>query len=364
MSNHSRPICLIVASMLVLGAAANADSTIDQYVMFSGFGTLGVVHSDFRDADFIGNVVQPRGAGYSGSWSPTPDSDLGVQANITLTDALSGVVQVLSRDDANGNFKPDVEWASLKYDITSDFSVRVGRILLPTFQRSDVQNVGYALPWVRVPLEINYVDSATHSDGIDVLYRVQTGVVTQNLQALWGSTTENLPGIAFTSTRANVGVFSDTLQYGDTSVQLVYQSIEPTGFPPARLRVVGAGLTYDPGTWFVTADSNYTQDAYFGDFIAWYVSGGARLGHFTPYTLYSTIRAPSAGTSGLKSLGDEHTVGAGVRWDFAKNLDSKLQFEQVTIETLDDPAAFANLQPAVRIGDKTNVLSLTLDFVF
>jgi len=354
----------IAASMLVLGTAAHADPTIDQYVTFSGFGTLGVVHSDYSEADFIGNVVQPRGAGYSRSWSPTPDSDLGAQANITVTDALSGVVQVLSRDDANGNFKPDVEWANLKYDITSDFSVRAGRVLLPTFQRSDVQNVGYALPWVRIPLEINYVDSATYSNGIDVLYRVRTGAVTQNLQALWGSATENLPGMTFTSTHSHVGVLSDTLQYGDTSVQLVYENIEHTGSPPVRLHLVGAGLTYDPGTWFLTGDSNYTQDAYFGDFVAWYVSGGVRLGRFTPYTLYSTIRTSSAGTSGLKSLGDERTVGAGVRWDFAKNLDTKLQFEQATIETLDDPAAFANLQPAARVGDKANVLSLMLDFVF
>jgi hypothetical protein len=36
----------------------------------------------------------------------------------------------------------------------------------------------------------------------------------------------------------------------------------------------------------------------------------------------------------------------------------------VTIETVDDPAAFANDQPAARVGDKANVLSLTLDFVF
>src|ERR1700677_1921798 len=72
----------IAASMLVLGAAAHADPTIDQYVTFSGFGTLGIVHSDYSEADFIANVVQPHGAGHSRSWSPTPDSDLGGQANI------------------------------------------------------------------------------------------------------------------------------------------------------------------------------------------------------------------------------------------------------------------------------------------
>jgi hypothetical protein len=57
-------------------------------------------------------------------------------------------------------------------------------------------------------------------------------------------------------------------------------------------------------------------------------------------------------------------VSAGVRWDFAKNLDFKLQLQQVTIDSLDDPAAFANLQRGVRVGDKANVLSLALDFVF
>jgi hypothetical protein len=361
-----RLVPAIVTFMLGLSTVGHADATIDtidQYVTFSGFGTLGLVHSDYSHADFIGNVVQPRGAGYSSSWSPTPDSDLGGQANFTLTDALSAVVQVLSRDDANGNFKPDVEWANLKYQFTSDFAVTLGRILLPTYERSDIQNVGYSLPWVRIPVEINYTNTAEHSDGLEVLYRVQTGAVTQNLQAQWGRTTEDLPGSAFTSSRANV-VFGDTLQYGDTSMHLMYQTYDTSGFPPVQMRLVGAGLTYDSGAWFVTGDSSYTQDRYFGDFFAWYVSGGVRFGHFTPYTIYSTTRSQSTGTSGLRSLGDERTVAAGVRWDFAKNLDTKLQVQQVTIDSLDDPASLANLQPGARVGDKANVLSLVLDFVF
>lgn len=105
------------------------------------------------------------------------------------------MVQVLSRDDANGNFKPDVEWANLKYQFTSDFAVTLGRILLPTYERSDIQNVGYALPWIRIPVEINYTNTAEHSDGLEVLYRVQTGAVTQNLQAQWGRTTRTMPSV-------------------------------------------------------------------------------------------------------------------------------------------------------------------------
>lgn len=357
----------VAVSMLALvtmkGHADATIDTIDRYVTFSGFGTLGVVHSDYGQADFIANVIQPRGVGFS-SWSAAPDSDLGAQAKFTFTDALSGVIQVLSRDDSNGEFKPSVEWANLQYQITSDLKVRVGRMLLPTYQYSDTQNVGYSLPWVRIPVEIAYTDAGLHSDGLDVLYRVKTGSVTQNLQLQWGRTLVDLPGVEFTSTTAAVVVFSDTLQYSNASLRLVYQNYSSSGFPRVRLQVSGAGLTYDPGAWFVMADSNYSQDKYFGDLFAWYVSGGVRLGRFAPYAIYSTTHAQSAGTAGLKSLGNDHTVTAGVRWDFAKNFDTKLQLQQVTVDSLDDPATFADVRPGARVGDKAHILSLTLDFVF
>jgi len=353
----------VLALGTVMGHADAAIDTIDQYVTFSGFGTLGVVHSDYSQADFIANVVQPRGAGFT-SWSATPDSDLGGQANFTLTDALSGVVQLLSRDDPNGHFTPSVEWANLQYEITSDLKVRLGRMVLPTYEHSDTQNVGYTLPWVRIPIEIAYTDAGLHSDGLDVLYRVKTGSVTQNLQVQWGRTAVDLPGLEFTSKPSAVAVFSDTLQYGDASLRLVYQKYDGARIPTVRLQVIGAGLTYDPGAWFVTGDSNYSRNKFFGDLFAWYVSGGVRLGRFAPYAIYSTTRALSDGTSGLKSLGNDHTIAAGVRWDFAKNLDTKLQLQQVTIDSLDDSASFADAGPSARVGDKANILSLTLDFVF
>jgi hypothetical protein len=352
----------VLALVTGMGHADTID-TIDRYVTFSGFGTLGVVHSDYGQADFIGNVVQPRGAGFK-SWSATPDSDLGGQAKFTLADSLSGVFQVLSRDDANGQWKPTVEWANLQYQITADLKVRVGRMVLPTYEYSDTQYVGYSLPWVRIPIEIAYTDAGLHSDGLDVLYRVKTGSVTQNLQLQWGRTRVDLPGTDFTSTPATVMVFSDTLQYGDTSLRLVYQRYSSSGFPPVQLGVTGAGLTYDPGAWFLMADSNYSQDKFFGDLFAWYLSGGVRLGRFAPYAIYSMSRAQSLGTSGLTALGNDHTVAAGVRWDFAKNLDTKLQLQQVTIDSLDDPASFANRTSRARVGDKADVLSWTLDFVF
>ena len=356
------PIAATVLALCVLAAPAGA--AIDDYVTFSGFGTLGAVHSDYTQADFIATVSQPRGVGYSRGWSVAPDSDLGGQANIALSDELSGVVQVLSRETADGNFKPTVEWANLKYDFTPDLAVRVGRILLPTYDRADIRNVGYSLPWVRVPVEITYASTATHSDGFDLLYRMRTGAVTQNMQLQWGNTQLDLPGLDFTLHTAHIALFSDTLQYGNASLRLLYQQTDPAQNPPGRLRMEGAGFGYEPGPWFISVDGNRTHNNYFGSLLAWYVSAGMRIGHFAPYAIYSSMHQESLGTSALTELGNQHTVAAGVRWDFAKNFDFKLQVERVTVESLDDPASFANLQPGARAGDQAHVVSLALDFLF
>ena len=355
----------VIITLLALGASMpTANAAIDDYVTFSGFGTLGAVYSAYDEADFIAAVSQPNGVGYSGRWSGTPDSDLGAQANFDLLGNLSGVVQVLSRYDPEGNYKPSVEWANLKYDFTPDLAVRIGRILLPTYEHADVRNVGYSLPWVRVPVEITYASTATHSDGLDVLYQLHSGAFTQDLQLQWGTTIEDLPGRAFTSNRARIAMFSDTLRYGDANLHLVYQQSDTTQNIPGRLRLTGVGFSYEPGPWFVSEDSNYTQNSYFGDLFSWYVSAGMRFGRFAPYAFYSKMRQESVGTSTLTSLGNQHTAAAGVRWDFAKNLDFKLQLEQVTLDSLDDPVAFANLQPGARVGDKAHVMSLALDFLF
>ena len=180
---------MIAAATLVVAARTPvANAAIEDYVTFSGFGTLGAVHSAYDEADFIAAVSQPNGVGFSRQWGASPDSDLGAQVNIDLPGKLSGVVQALSRYDAEGNYTPSLEWANLKYDFTPDLSVRIGRILLPTYERADVRNVGYSLPWVRVPVEITYASTATHSDGLDVICQVHTGALTQELQMQWGTT--------------------------------------------------------------------------------------------------------------------------------------------------------------------------------
>jgi hypothetical protein len=39
---------------------------------------------------------------------------LGGQADLRIADGLTGVVQVISRDNEDGNYKPSLEWANIK----------------------------------------------------------------------------------------------------------------------------------------------------------------------------------------------------------------------------------------------------------
>ena len=82
------------------------------------------------------------------------DSRVGAQLNARFSPQVSAIVQVTSEQRYDGTYRPEVEWANIKYDVTPDFSIRAGRTVLPSFMVSDYRKVGYATPWVRPPVEV------------------------------------------------------------------------------------------------------------------------------------------------------------------------------------------------------------------
>jgi hypothetical protein len=61
---------------------------------------------------------------------------------------------VLTRKNTSPTFTTDLTWAFLKARINDEVSVRVGRVVVPTFLISDYQNVGYANTMMRPPIEM------------------------------------------------------------------------------------------------------------------------------------------------------------------------------------------------------------------
>ena len=409
------PVALF--AMALYAAGARADDPDAPMFSFSGFGTLGVVHSSESKADFTSSTAKPNGAGHSHAWSADVDSRIGAQVTANFTRQISAVVQVISEQRYDNSYTPTFEWANIKYAFTPDISIRAGRIVLPVFLVSDYRKVGYANPWVRPPVEVYGLVPVSNSDGVDASYRVHVGDFTHTVQGAYGKSEPKFPAGFGTAKAKRAWGISYTGEYGAATVHSTYyranltlDSFEPLfdGFRqfgqfgpegPALadkydtnnkpFAFIGIGGTYDPGRWFVMGEWGATDShSVLGKRSAWYASGGYRLGKFTPYLTYAQAKAdsntsdpgltlsalppplagPAAGLNAglnaiLGSVPVQKTISIGARWDFAKNTALKLQFDHTRLGA-GSPGTLSNIQPGFELGGKVNVFSAAVDFVF
>lgn len=380
---------------------------------FSGFGTLGLVHSSEPNADFVGNSLQPNGAGFSREWSADVDSRLGVQVTGTFTKHISVVLQVVAEQRYDGTYNPHVEWLNVKYQFTPDFFVRVGRVAIPSFLVSDSRKVGFANPWVRPPVEVYGLVPITANDGVDASYRFHAGDFTSTLNVTTGQIDFTDTGGVVDKARRGIGI-SDTVEWGALTMHVSYQTADLTvpslnallgafrQFGPAgvslaekyevdarSLSLVAIGALWDQGSWFAMAEWGGTHShSALGRRSAWYASGGYRLGKVTPYVTYAqtkadsntsdpglnasgfpaelapTIGALNAGLNGvLGSIPVQKSFTLGGRWDFRKDAALKVQYEHIDLGS-DSAGTFTSVQPGFQLGGTIHVVSATVDFLF
>jgi hypothetical protein len=403
----------LLAMMLPYSAGADVQGPDGSMFSFNGFGTAGIVHSSEDKADFTATNFEPNGAGYSRSWSASVDSLIGGQVTAAFTPQLSAVVQLIAQQNYDDTYRPHLEWANLKYLFTPDFSARVGRIVMPTFLDSDSREVGYSNPWVRPPTEVYSLNPITSVDGLDASYRLHLGGVTNTLQANYG---RNLAfnfanGSKFDATYV-WGVF-DSAEYGAGLVRVGYLSSNitlnaakalfdafrqfgPQGAAIAQQydvvdkssTILSIAASYDPGQWFAMGEWVASRsDSFLGASTGWYVSGGHRAGPFTPYLTYAEVTQRSNSSQGLSVVGlpaylapaavalnaglnqalnsrpNQYTWSIGVRWDFVKNFDLKLQLDRINLGA-GSAGTLINPQPGFQPGSTIFLFSTVVDFVF
>jgi hypothetical protein len=410
---HVHAIMLVALLWSLAGAARATAEDFASMFSFSGFGTLGVVHSSEHDADFTSTVFKPNGAGYSHDWSPDVDSLIGAQVIANFVPRLSAMLQVISQQNYNNTYTPHVEWANIKYDLTPDASIRVGRIVLGALLYSDTRNIGYAIPWVRPPREVYNLVPIDTNDGIDASYRWHIGNVVQSFVATYGATTTKQTTGVDADARRQWNI-SDTVEYGAATLRIAYQRANltldgldtffgafgrygpqgvalETKYDPYRkpLEFIGIGAMYNPRDWFVTGEWGTSQfHSALGETTAWYVSGGYRLAKFTPYLTYGALKAnsnrsdpglnvsalppylagPALGLNAelnaiLGSIAIQNTTSAGLRWDFMKNVDLKLQADHTRLGE-GSPGLLINLQPGFQRGGTVDLFSAAIDFLW
>ncbi len=385
---------------------------------FGGFGTLGVVHSSEDAADFTGKSLQGAGAGYTSSWSASVDSLIGAQVTANFSPTLSAVVQAIAQQNYDRSFTPHVEWANLKWQITPDFDLRAGRTALPIFLFTDTRSVGYATPWVRLPVEVYSLIPLTSNDGVDANYRFTVGTATNVLQIVAGRADASAPRVDGHPTgkihsRGAVTV-ADSYEQGPTMLHISYSRAKVTvvaldplfdafrQFGPqgmaladrynthnALLTFYGLGASYDPGKWFALGEwAKGLSHTALGTSTGWYVSSGYHLRKFKPYATYASLKAdtntsdpgltvagqppslagPAAGLNGalnsvLGTAATQKTGSAGVRWDFIRNADLTLQVDRTRLGA-SSAGTLVNIQPEFRRGGGFTLFSVAIDFVF
>jgi hypothetical protein len=414
--NRARLATLAIACAAAAHGAASADDF--RAFSFSGYGTVGLAHSSNDQADYLVDEFKPNGPGFTHGWSSDVDTRLGAQVSAQLAPRVSAVVQVISQQRYDNTYRPEVEWANVKYQFNPDLSVRAGRIVLPIYMVTDSRRVGYANPWVRPPIEVYSLVPVTHVDGVDANYRAVLGEMTGTLQATYATSDSRFPSASgfnpgtakargilalvgtvergFLTLRANWGRAELTIEAFDPLADAFRQFgppgqaiVDRYGVNHRKVDFTGVGAMYDPGTWFATGEwARFSTHSVLGSKSAWYVSAGHRLGAATPYLTYARIKSdtptsdPGIPLEGLppavaaqaaflnqtlnQQLGIvpvQHTISAGVRWDFMRNAALKLQLDEVHVDA-PSHGTFGNIQAGFQPGSTVRIVSAVVDFVF
>lgn len=400
------------ACLLLCSGAARAQASGMEWD-FSGFGTAGVAWADTTEADFVSTSLKPHGAGYTHRVSPNVDSRLGAQLSVNLDPRWSAVLQVVTEQGMDKRYRPHVEWANIKYQVTPDLSVRLGRVALPMYLAADYRKVGYAYTYARPPAEVVNSVPVTFSDGIDASYRWHSGAVKHRVQALYGHNETELLRDYFLQVRALTGL-AYTLETGALSVRVsgltarvssnigtelfdAYRAFGPAGNAIAdrynlsdkRTSSVSVGFSYDPGDWYLMGEAGYSNGkSLLSQARAVYISAGYRHGALTPYAILASTSTggntstPGVPTAGLPpraaatasalngvlnhylgSVAEQSSLAVGARWDFMSNVALKLQVDHLRPKA-GSRGTFINDQPGFRDGRSVNAASAALDFVF
>lgn len=402
------------AAFACSAAAANeTDTAARPDLSFSGFGTVGAVHASTRDADFTSSIMKYSGAGRSRRWSPHVDSRLGVQLDLVVDKRWSAVVQAVSEQRSDGSYKPVIEWANIKYQVTPDLSLRFGRIALPIFLAADYRKIAYAYTLLRPPVEVYDAIPLSNSDGVDASYRWNHGALKNVTQGFFGSTSKPLWNNATLKAHGIAGL-SHTTSYRAASVRVsafkanlsidlaraLFDGYRQFGAPGAalaerfdvehrRVHALTAGINYDPGHWFVMSElGRIKSSSYLGDTYTGYASTGYRIGDFTPYVSYAAVDPDSAtsdpglATQGmppeqayaasvlngqlnalLSTVAAQSTVSAGARWDLKPGVALTVQYDRVRPRQ-GSRGALINLRDGYMPQRPVHVASAVLDFVF
>jgi hypothetical protein len=414
---HKKLLATLLALPLATSALAqDAGPTIK----VSGFGTGALTITNTDDAEFA-RANQARGV--KKDVRTGVDSNLGLQADVTINSWLSLTGQGLVRKDAEDDFGAEATLAFAKARINDELSIRAGRVGAPVFMISEYRNVGYANTFIRPPQEMYSQVPINSIDGVDAVWQHGFGDTNVTAQIALGRAKADIAGglkvdmksLVALNLVAEYGPFTARFGRADakltitgaTSLDGLLTSLRAAGTgyrlpvlntlagdivadsKKASFTSVGLGMDWNN----IIGQTEYAKrktDSYINDTTSWYVMGGYRIGKFLPYYTHGklaidsavantvpgacpagypaactpTLRALSAGVATLRSSGtgqgEQSTDSVGVRWDLYSTAALKFQVDR--IKPKNGKGLFLNAAPG--FSHAVTVGAVSVDFVF
>lgn len=384
-----------ILCLLAGGVAAQTDPAAEASdLRFSGFGTLGILHSHAPAGwSFRRDIAQQPGGGAT---TADVDSRLGLQLNYAPNQRFELVGQaLLMRRSQHAPASDGIEWAFAAYRPDDRTMLRAGRINLDSFVLSDYRSVGFAYRTVRPPVEY-YGLLPTTLDGLDLartwnhddvrwrakayVGRAHSGDLSQDtrislLPVLGAMVSREADGLLLRATITRTTVASkaraleplfDGLQ-GLATLPLPGLAAQADDWrrridlDGGRLHYAALGATYELHDWQWGAEVTRIWGHPAANVVAGYAGVGYRFGPLTVFGGASRVRsreqalaAPGWGAAVAPLLGpalaaqvqvladgaaraanwsvvNQRAVSLGVRWDLHAQLALKLQWDHIRI---------------------------------
>jgi hypothetical protein len=375
-----------------------------------GFGTLGATTHGTDGIEFRRNTGQSRGA-RADEIDFATDSIAGVQIDARLASNFDVVVQGVSRQNADGNWKPQFTQAFVRWSPDDSFVVRAGRVGYDIYLLAESRQVGYSYLSVRPSPEFYGQITNDDIDGGDLSFTRRVGRGLVRARVFGGAGTGELAFADGPNKSTTGDVYGATLDYiwrgwtgriayvqfnydAGNDIPLLIGALRATQFPNAlavaedldksiyQSNGVQIGVAYDDGPMLAQVMyGTATSDSLAGpDFDKFYGLFGYHFGEITPFVSYSSSRdrdplrdaglpdvpplAPlNAAVVAMQELGrsTQHTASIGVRYDFTPHVDLKLQVDRLSVT---DSSIILDRRPVPGGPADLTVITAAVDFVF
>jgi hypothetical protein len=391
---------VLIRSISYLGfllLSASVSAAQDSIVEFSGSGFLTIGAGkmlsgttatvlDRQCPCFVADYAQ--GAVYDGAsgWQFAPDSKLGLQGNAKFNDTpFSVTAQAVARGSHNG--QADIDWLYGNFQLNDSTDIQFGRKRLPLFYYSDIQDVGFAIPWTHLPPQ-QYGWEAVNYNGINILHRTRWSNWAATINVLAGRETVADSGYAkiYNGTNSKTSVTWNNIFGGEFSLvknwfetRLVYIQSETSRVNSSgkwdsatqsfiantdpfyqgkvtRQNIYSVAFNVDTDNWLIRSEFLLIDrpGAEFRDH-AQLLAAGRRFGSWLLMATASDYRSEAMGAGDPTAQESHFSRSVTVRYDIDEASDFKVQ--------VDNQKDQGGINWSPRYGD-SQLLSVAYDRVF